>query len=300
MNKLSRFTIPALLFFIGLLISFIPIQALSRSIRTVVTDDTNVTVIHTAVGYSTILEFESKPISAVLGDQDSFKLEYVGNSITIKPLIPRTKSNVFIFTEYARFNCQLVSGPANEVDYIVRIRPNVKAYPVEVAGAKPLAAPPPEEPVQFVTKAIHKSASYNGITLTVISVARERDVSKPRSVTLIDFELSSKKSPYAFQAQSIGVKQGGKFLNLESLYLDNLELAPGNLPVRGKLALLSQDFKSSSSVTLVFAVPNSNNPKAIHRIEVSTSKRVNLKPKANEMGPALPSGQIGKTDGKGK
>ena len=266
-------------------------QSLARSIRTVVVDDGTVTVVNTAVGFSTILEFQSKPISAVLGDQDSFKLEYVGTSITIKPLVGHAKSNLFIFTEYERFNCQIVTVPPAQVDYIVRIHEKAKSYPLQRGAVAPPAS---DTGPSLVTRMVRRSSSYGGFTLTVLSVSQERDVSSPRAVTLIDFTLSSKRASYAFQAGSVGVKQAGKFLDIESVYLDGLQLSPGAPAVRGKLALLSQDFKARSPVTLVFAVPSTKPAQASHRIEVSTTN-------GGKRGPSNPNGQESKkTDEKGK
>jgi hypothetical protein len=271
MRKRIPFTLLGTSILVFLFVLLTPLQSLARSVRSVEADDSNVIVVNTAIGFSTILEFQAKPISAVLGDQDSFKLEYVGNSITIKPLVNRAKSNLFVFTEYERFNCQVVTVPAAQVDYIVRIRAKMKAYPVQVDGAPPQAQEPQDN---LVTKPVGKSTSYGGFTLTVISSSHARDLSNPRSVTLIDFALSSKRSPYSFGAGSVGVKQAGKYLDIESVYLDGLKLTPGAPPIHGKLALLSQDFKARLPVTLVFAVPASNKSQGSHRIEVSTASAV--------------------------
>ena len=91
-------------------------------IRRIEADEDKVALVRTAVGFSTILEFPSKPLSAVLGDQDSFKLEYVGNSITVKPLVSGATSNLFVFTEYNRFTCTLKSGAKSDVDDILQDR----------------------------------------------------------------------------------------------------------------------------------------------------------------------------------
>src|SRR5260221_731277 len=96
----------------------VPLDSYAKNLRQLQFNENQVAEIHTALGFSTILEFPSRPISAVLGDQDSFKLEYVGNSITIKPLVAHAKSNLFVFTEFERFNCTLRAGSSDDVDYV--------------------------------------------------------------------------------------------------------------------------------------------------------------------------------------
>src|SRR5690606_8679065 len=76
----------------------------------------------TALGYSTVIELPSKPLQAVLGDQDAFKLEFVGQSVTLKPLLPGARSNLFIFTEWGRFPFLISTGAATHADFLVRVR----------------------------------------------------------------------------------------------------------------------------------------------------------------------------------
>ena len=77
---------------IGIILLLFARPTLAASIREIKGTTRSLIAIQTAIGFSTILEFQSKPLSAVLGDQDGFKLEYVGNSITLKPLIHGAKS----------------------------------------------------------------------------------------------------------------------------------------------------------------------------------------------------------------
>jgi hypothetical protein len=242
--------------------------AFSRSIKTVTADEGSVVVVKTSIGYSTILEFTSKPLSAVLGDQDSFKLEYVGNSLTLKPLYPRAKSNLFVFTEFDRFNCEVQTVPPSQVDYIIRVRTKKKSYPVVTAEDSRIEIP------------IHKSSSYDGFSVKIVSISHEKKNARPRAVTLIDFELGTLKNSYSFQPASIGVKQSGKFIPAESLYMDSLELTPSQPPIHGKFAILDQDYLVRQPIEIVFAVPDSKNPKKVHRIAVSTrTSSQALKPK---------------------
>ncbi len=82
----------------------------------------DVGLINTAIGYSTVLQLTQKPQNVVLGDQSAFRIEFINDSITIKPLKFGAKSNIFVFTESDRFNLTVKSGNAALVDYVVRIR----------------------------------------------------------------------------------------------------------------------------------------------------------------------------------
>lgn len=243
---------------------FTAVASTRSSVRVVEAGSETVVQVRTTLDHSTILEFPSKPISAVLGDHDSFKLEYVGNSITLKPLAPRAKSNLFVFTEYERFNCQIVTVAADQVDYIVRVRR--KADPGRAITAEGSPG------LKLKTTAIRKSATYDGFKVTLLSLSREQNFSAPRAVTLIDFELSSRLRSYVFQPGSVGIKQAGRFIDAESIYLDRLEIGPGSGPARGKVALLGRDYEPRLPLSLVFAVPDSTG-KGAYRIEVPTFRK---------------------------
>lgn len=236
-----------------LLCFFYAFSSFAKSIRHVEATEDKVVLINTALGYSTILEFNSRPISAVLGDQDSFKLEYVGNSITLKPLLPHSHSNLFIFTEYDRFNCTLRTVSPSEVDYSVKITAPSKAYPVQ-----PETLPQVPHPVSpsVKTKQIQKKVSWKGYTLQALSSSQVKGSESARSVTVIEFNLSTQHIPYTFSAASFGVKQRGHFIPIESIYLDAVDLNPGHRPVYGKIVLLNQDYHPSEATSLLFAVPH--------------------------------------------
>lgn len=85
----------------------------------------SISTIHTAVGYTSLIELSERPKHVVLGDQSAFKVEFLGNNLAIKPLISNVKSNLFIFTETDRYNCTLISGPKSKVDYVVRLEPKL-------------------------------------------------------------------------------------------------------------------------------------------------------------------------------
>jgi len=112
---------------------------------------------------------------------------------------------------------------------------------------------------------------YNGFMVKLLSLSRSANTEILRAITLIDFELSSKKHVYLFQPASLGVKQGARFVTIESIYLDALELSPHGSSVRGKIAILNRDLKRGVPLRLIFAVPSIKTKRGVFRIEVSTS-----------------------------
>jgi hypothetical protein len=254
----------------------------SKMIRKVEVDPSQVTEIHTAMGYSTILDFSEKPLSAVLGDQDAFKLEFVGSSITVKPLVSRARSNLFVFTEFERFNIQLSSGNADFVDYIVHFyeAEENQGAPQPIDNDLGVATEPASTHSRSQTTPIHRSRSYGGITLKVVSKAKAESQIPGRATTVIDIELSSSKRSYTFSPASIGVKVGGEFIPVESIYLDTLSIGPNQPAVHGKIALLDQDQAHRGIPVVVFAVSDSTQGSKSHRLEVSTLALSSKSPKA--------------------
>lgn len=227
-------------------------QSFARTIRTVDASEEKVVPINTAIGYSTVLQFNSKPLLAVLGDQDAFKLEYVGNSITLKPLLSHSRSNLFVFTVYEKFYFSLKTVPPADVDYVVKVSAAEKGYPV-LMGSE-LGSPGPV-PSAIHSRTLKKEAHWKGYWLKVLSMSRIEGASPARPVVVYEFEVSSKLKPYSFSAAALGVKQAGQFLPIESLYLESTELKPKEMPQHGKVVLLLEDLKLSTPLSLIFAIP---------------------------------------------
>lgn len=230
-----------------------PTNLHAKSIRTVEIGSEKIDTVRTAIGYSTIIEFPEKPLSAVLGDQDAFKLEYIGKSITVKPLIPHAKSNLFIFTDHDRFNCTLQTVSPAEVDYLVRM-----------VYSTPLAATAQNESKQQqkrVPKRVDRSQVRNGFGLHVLNYTKILDVEGVSRAYEIKFEIFSKKRSYNFSGQSFGLKQGSEFLSIESLFLSSARIAPGEPPVQGKILVLSSLVSREKPLQVVFAVPSDSKSK---------------------------------------
>lgn len=84
-----------------------------------------IVTVRTALGIATIIQVPDRPNSVVVGDQDKFKVEYLDQAITIKPLSGGAKSNLYVYTDYRRYNVQLITGQEAISDYVVYLE-NVK------------------------------------------------------------------------------------------------------------------------------------------------------------------------------
>ncbi len=215
-------------------------------IREVTPNSSKLIPIHTSLGYSTILEFQEKPVSSILGDQDAFKLEYVGNSITLKPLFHSAKSNLFIYTGFDRFNFAITTTPPPNTDYVVRIIKSKDEKPSNSSAPEITQSP-------YTVIPFNLKSSRSGFTLKVQELDLARDIKNPRSASLIKFDLASNGEDHQFVPASFGLKQEGKFLDVEGIYLEKMTTSKKQSPTTGVIAVLNQQWKRSTPLTLVFA-----------------------------------------------
>jgi hypothetical protein len=261
------------------LYSCLPCFAESATIRTVNVKSDLLIPIHTSLGYSTILEFQEKPLSSILGDQDAFKLEYVGNSITLKPLFHNAKSNLFVYTSFDRFNFSIITSPPPDTDYVVHIS---KVSDDQTSSTKPTRE---MNTSPYLVIPINLKSSKSGFTLKIEEVELAKDTNDPRAASLIKFDLSSTTDSYRFLPASFGLKQAGHFLDLEGIYLERIDTSKNAPPVNGVIAILNQQWKRNDSLTFVFAFEHEVKKKRKSQniqITFSAIRRSTKKEKSNE------------------
>ncbi len=111
------------LFLVGVL-SFVSLTcapAHAGKVRTLYTNDRMMPPIFLAMGRSTVLRFDEKPKNAVIGNQNYFSIEFLGNDITIQPQ-GVTSTNLFIYTESQTYGLILKVGPESQYDDLVSMR----------------------------------------------------------------------------------------------------------------------------------------------------------------------------------
>jgi len=213
--------------------------------RKIQLSESDVHEVRTALGYSTLLEFDSRPTGAILGDQDAFKVEYLGNSISIKPLFPSSKTNLFVFTDYEKFNFRLSTGSASHVDYSVRVKRKSKKEAQGAFRIGPAKIPSVSELSEI---SVGRKVDQNGLTLTLLSIA----VPVSRAAYVVRFSIASGgaiNAPVPLKNDDITVVQSGKNIPIHNLYLERSELSP-NSSVTGVLVFRASKVTSVGPVFL--------------------------------------------------
>lgn len=217
-------------FFWILLLTF-PIEgdASVQKVRRVSVAQDQIEIVRTAIGIATIVQVPDRPNSVVVGDQSAFKVEYLDQAITIKPLRGSAKSNLYIYTDWRRYNVQLVTGPEAKADYVVYLE-------------NPKESPKPAKSSIFWMK-VRRSISNEKLSLEVKRLGLSRD-----GMLLIEFVLQSKKSE-SIQAESFWLTQGGVTKPIQLLYLSAMTIEPGN-PVSGMMQVLRTDIYETEPLRL--------------------------------------------------
>lgn len=177
-----------------------------------------IVTVRTAIGIATIIQVPDRPNSIVVGDQAGFKVEYLDQAITIKPLHGGARSNLYIYTDYRRFNIQLVTVAEPLADYVVYLE-----NPKEKIKSSPLA-----------WSNFRNQLKNDSITLATRRIAKTRD-----GVLLVEFEVRSEKRE-VFKPEWIWLTQKGTTLPIHSLALSAQELGHGRV-VKGILQILRDD-----------------------------------------------------------
>lgn len=192
--------------------------------------------IKTALGIATIIQVPDSPNSVVVGDSEAFKVEYLDQAITIKPLYSGAKSNLYIYTDYRRYNVQLVSVSQAEANYIVYLEP-----------AKTLKKK--EKPIRSVEPylsgirwwKLNNSFKNDDLYLQIKRVGLSSN-----NVVLIDFTIiSTKKSEIT--PSGLILKQNEKVVTIHNLFLSNLKLDV-NSSINGTIEVLKSDLQNKSAI----------------------------------------------------
>jgi len=201
-------------------------MANTRVRRVSVIGDQIITV-RTALGIATIIQVPDRPNSVVVGDQEAFKVEYLDQAVTIKPLDSSAKTNIYIYTDWKRYNVELISGAGAVADYVVYLEnPKEKIEASEIKW------------IEF------KRSFRNGdILLETKRVAKLKN-----GVLQIEFYLTSEKKQ-SIHPEWIWITQGGKTRPINNLILSSLEITP-HTKVQSVLQLLASDFESSETFRL--------------------------------------------------
>ena len=201
-------------------------------VRRVPVQGDQIVTVRTSIGIATIIQVPDRPNSVVTGDQDSFKVEYLDQAITIKPLVHGAKSNLYIYTDWKRFNVELISGSESVAEYVVYLE-NQKEKPVTRSSA--------DTGIKW-TDFKNKLRNEN-LELHIKRVGRAKD-----GILLVEFSLTS-KAKEAFKPEWLWLTQDGVTRPIHNLFLSALEVTPKS-SISGVLQMREVDLNTSEPVRL--------------------------------------------------
>lgn len=185
--------------------------------------------VRTALGIATIIQVPDRPNSVVVGDLDAFKVEYLDQAVTVKPLHGSAKSNLYIYTDWRRYNVQLVTGPEPVADYVVYLENPKESF----KEAKPL----------LVWTPMKRSLANEALTLEVKRLGRSRD-----GVFMIEFVMRSQKAE-ALKPEWLWLTQDGVTRPIHLLFLSSMATKP-NEAVSGMMQVLRSDISEADPLRL--------------------------------------------------
>jgi len=184
-----------------------------------------------AIGYSTLLQFDSRPSHAIVGDQDSFKVEYVGNSIAIKPLVSGATTNLFVANQYDRFNFRISSGRGFEPDYIVKVKRKINDSNPNHGNLR--------------TRIVNRAGAQNGMQLKLLTVTTTTN----NFAVIYNFEVYSHNQKRTFRPGDFEVLQSGRTLPIENIYLERLTLERGE-KLQGMIVVLRNHVRKAQRTAI--------------------------------------------------
>ncbi len=203
----------------------------AQRVRRIEVQSDQIVTVRTSIGIATIIQVPDRPNSVVVGDQDSFKVEYLDQAITIKPVSSGAKSNLYIYTDWKRFNVELVSGAEAVADYVVYLE-NPKTKPITSNTGTGISW------TNFKNTLRNES-----LLLEVKRVGRTKD-----GILLVKFSVTSKKKE-VFKPEWLWLTQAGATCPIHNLFMSALEVSPQK-GILGVLQIRSVDLKTADSMRL--------------------------------------------------
>jgi Tfp pilus assembly protein PilZ len=194
-------------------------------VRRISVQGDQIVTVRTALGVATIIQVPDKPNSVVVGDLSAYKVEYLDTAITIKPMSGHAKSNLYIYTDYKRFNVQLVTGSEASADYVVYLE-NLRNKSIQkVIKDKP----------EVIWTSFLKTMTNEAITIQVNRVGETA-----HGLCFIDFTIKSRKNE-TILPEWFWLTQNGTSHTIQGLILSSLTLNANQSKVHGTIEVLKAD-----------------------------------------------------------
>ncbi len=203
----------------------------AKGIRTIAVSENEVVPVRLAIGYSTLIQFDSRPTQVIVGDQDSFKVEHVGNSVAIKPLASGGSTNLFIANQFERFNFSLTSGRGFEPDYILKVK---RKRDDAEAGSTSLKV-----------KSINREGIQKGMRVKLLTIT----TTKNDFAVIYSFEVAAVKKRRTSQPGDFEILQAGRSLPIENIYLERLAIEPGQ-KLQGVIVVMKRHIRQKQRTAI--------------------------------------------------
>ena len=203
-------------------------KAFSSEIKKIKYISDKIITVNTAHGIATIIQVPDRPNSVVIGDQDAFKVEYLDQAVTIKPLRSGGTTNLYIYTDWRRYNVKLVTGPQSRADYVVYLEnPKLKRKNQE-----------------NITWTVFRNHLNNEeLKLTAQRLGKTRD-----GVLLLEFKITT-TAKTTLEPEWLWITQEAEVKPIHNLALSSLEIGPDK-PVRGMMQILTKDIDSTKPLRI--------------------------------------------------
>jgi hypothetical protein len=200
----------------------------AQRIRHIEVKGDEIVTIRTSIGIATLIQVPDSPNSVVVGDQESFKVEYLDRAITIKPLTMGGKSNLYVYTEWKRFNVELISGPQGSADYVVYLElPKVKK----------------KAEASIVWTNFRNVLKNDNLTLETKRLGLVSN-----GMLLVEFVIKA-STKETFKPEWIWLSQNGEVRPIHGLVLSSLKISPSS-PATGLLQLKRIDLSEMNPLKL--------------------------------------------------
>ncbi|MBS1983278.1 MAG: hypothetical protein JST16_03825 [Bdellovibrionales bacterium] len=170
--------------------------------------------IYLTMGRSTVLRFDEKPKTAVIGNQNYFSLEYIGSDLTIQPL-GTTTTNLFVYTESQTYGLILKVGGSALYDDLVHVhfRPGVLNSGVGSVRRELVGE------VRIDRRAEIKG--FARVTLQKLTTA------VPQGLSILDLEIENlSKEQIAVEKLKFEIRQGSRVVPINKIVAEVGELNP--------------------------------------------------------------------------
>jgi hypothetical protein len=212
------------------ILALFPLTTMANPARRIVVHKDEVVTVKTALGIATIIQVPDQPTSVVLGDSSAFKVEYLNQAITIKPLHGHATSNLYVHTDYERYSVKLVTGVQTAADYVVYLSPFRSPDPrPDVTG----------QTLRWKTIGVRKKSAIGWLTLTRLA--------KTSSAVLVDIEILPNQNR-RLDPGIFWLRQGADNRPIQDLLLSTLDAKKGH-PVTATLVVRRADLKPQSPST---------------------------------------------------